>query len=62
MHSRSLAALAESLRAREFSSRELTEHFLSRIDAHDGGLNSYVTVTPERALAQADAADTDSPS
>ncbi|WP_043768650.1 Asp-tRNA(Asn)/Glu-tRNA(Gln) amidotransferase subunit GatA [Algiphilus aromaticivorans] len=57
MHSRSLAALAESLRAREFSSRELTEHFLSRIDAHDGGLNSYVTVTPERALAQADAAD-----
>ena len=57
MHSRSLAALAESLRAREFSSRELTEHFLARIDAHDGGLNSYVTVTPERALAQADAAD-----
>jgi aspartyl-tRNA(Asn)/glutamyl-tRNA(Gln) amidotransferase subunit A len=57
MHSRSIAALAESLRAREFSSRELTEHFLARIDAHDGGLNSYVTVTPERALAQADAAD-----
>ncbi|MCI5104571.1 MAG: Asp-tRNA(Asn)/Glu-tRNA(Gln) amidotransferase subunit GatA [Algiphilus sp.] len=57
MHKDSLAALAEGLRSRRFSSRELTEHFLKRIEQYDEALNSYVTVTAERALAQADAAD-----
>ena len=57
MHTQSLAALAEGLRRRDFSSRELTEHFLGRIDKLDGELNSYVTVTAERALEQAAAAD-----
>jgi aspartyl-tRNA(Asn)/glutamyl-tRNA(Gln) amidotransferase subunit A len=57
MHELSLSEMGEALRAREFSSRELTQHYLDRIAAHDGALNSFITVTPERALAQAEAAD-----
>ncbi|MGH8561702.1 MAG: Asp-tRNA(Asn)/Glu-tRNA(Gln) amidotransferase subunit GatA [Nevskiales bacterium] len=61
MHTRSLKQLATDLRARKISSRELTRHYLDRIAARDsrsrGGLNSFVTVCEERALAQADAAD-----
>lgn len=61
MHTLSLKQLADGLRERKFSSRELTQHYLNRIAALDpkasGGLNSYVTVCEDRALAQADAAD-----
>src|SRR5581483_10382075 len=57
LHELSLRALAEGLRAKKFSSVELTRHYLDRIAAHDKALNSYVTVTAERALAQAAAAD-----
>jgi aspartyl-tRNA(Asn)/glutamyl-tRNA(Gln) amidotransferase subunit A len=57
MHTLSIKALSEGLRAKQFSSRELTQHFLKRIDTHDKALNSFITVTPEQALAQADAAD-----
>jgi aspartyl-tRNA(Asn)/glutamyl-tRNA(Gln) amidotransferase subunit A len=53
----SLAALAAGLRQGAYSSRELTQTFLDRIGAHDGELNSFITVAAERALAQADAAD-----
>jgi len=52
-----IASLARGLRNRAFSSRELTQYFLDRIERLDRELNSFVTVTPERALAQADAAD-----
>jgi aspartyl-tRNA(Asn)/glutamyl-tRNA(Gln) amidotransferase subunit A len=57
MHTLSIKELSDGLRAKKFSSRELTEHFLKRIAAHDGALNSFITVTAERALKQADAAD-----
>src|SRR5690625_2141813 len=57
MHTLSLSELARGLAARESSSRELTEHFLQRIQARDETLNSYITVCRESALAQADAAD-----
>ena len=36
LHSLSIKQLGEGLRARKFSSRELTAHFLKRIEAHDG--------------------------
>ncbi len=49
--------MAAGLAAKKFSSRELTQHYLARIAQHDGALNSYVTVTPDIALAAADAAD-----
>ena len=57
MHKLSLKELSAGLKARRFSSRELTQHYLGRIERHDRDLNSFITVTAERALAQADAAD-----
>lgn len=45
------------LRAREISSRELTQAVLDRIAAVEGEVHAYVTVTGEAALAQADAVD-----
>ncbi|TDU26817.1 aspartyl/glutamyl-tRNA(Asn/Gln) amidotransferase subunit A [Panacagrimonas perspica] len=57
MHTLSLKQLADGLRSKQFSSRELTQHYLKRIETHDPKLNSFITVTPEIALAQADAAD-----
>jgi aspartyl-tRNA(Asn)/glutamyl-tRNA(Gln) amidotransferase subunit A len=57
MHTLSIKQLAESLRAKKFSARELAQHFLQRIEAHEPKLNSFVTVTAEAALQQADAAD-----
>ncbi len=57
MHDKTLTELAAALTAGEFTSRELTEHLLARIERLDGELNSFITVTPEAALAAADAAD-----
>jgi aspartyl-tRNA(Asn)/glutamyl-tRNA(Gln) amidotransferase subunit A len=57
MHTLTLAELAAGLAARRFSSVELTEHFLKRIEQHNPTLNAFITVTRERALAQAQAAD-----
>ncbi|MBM7332443.1 MAG: Asp-tRNA(Asn)/Glu-tRNA(Gln) amidotransferase subunit GatA [Alcanivorax sp.] len=57
MHDKTLTELKAGLQAKDFSARELTEHFLDRIEARDGELNSFITVTREQALRQADAAD-----
>ena len=57
MHDKSVADLQRGLQAREFSSVELTQSCLDRIETLDGRLNSLITVTGERALAQARAAD-----
>ena len=57
MHTLSVSALGEGLRRREFSSVELTTHFLDRIAAHDTALNSFITVTGDGALADAARAD-----
>ncbi len=53
----SLAEAREKLRAKEVSSRELTEAHLAAIEKHNEALNAYNCITPEIALAQADAAD-----
>ncbi|MEO1766594.1 Asp-tRNA(Asn)/Glu-tRNA(Gln) amidotransferase subunit GatA [Thiobacter aerophilum] len=53
----SLKELATQLAARKISSRELTELFLARIEAHNPELNAFITVDREKSLAQADAAD-----
>jgi len=45
------------LRNHDFSSRELTEAFLQRIDALEPQIHAYLTLTPDRALADADIAD-----
>jgi aspartyl-tRNA(Asn)/glutamyl-tRNA(Gln) amidotransferase subunit A len=57
LHDKTISELAAGLRAGEFSSVELTKHYLERIAAHNEALNAYITVTEERALAQAEAAD-----
>jgi len=57
MHNLTIAELVAGLRRRDFTSQELTRHFLARIERLDPRLNSFITVTAERALADAAAAD-----
>ncbi|WP_343595846.1 Asp-tRNA(Asn)/Glu-tRNA(Gln) amidotransferase subunit GatA [Acinetobacter sp.] len=57
LHRLSIRELSEGLASAKFSSRELTQHYLNRISKIDTQVKSYVTVTPEQALSQADAAD-----
>jgi len=57
LHTRTLAELAAGLRARQYSSVELTELFLDRIRASQPALNAFVTITAEHALDAAQAAD-----
>jgi len=45
------------LNRRELSSVELVTHHLERIDRHGEALGAFITLTPERALEQARAAD-----
>jgi aspartyl-tRNA(Asn)/glutamyl-tRNA(Gln) amidotransferase subunit A len=52
-----LATARDELRAKRLSARELAKSYLDAIAALNPRLNAYITVTPERALAQADAAD-----
>ena len=57
MHNLTLVELSKKLKEKEFSSTELTQHFLNRIDKLDGEYNSFITVTAEHALKQAKQAD-----
>ena len=57
LHTLSVAELAAGLRSKQFSATELARHFIARSEAHNGLLNGYITLTPERALADAAAAD-----
>ena len=57
MHNNTIAELSAGLRAKEYSSEELTRTFLKRIEQYDAQLNTFITVTPEHALAQARVAD-----
>lgn len=57
MHTLTLSEMAAGLRAKRFSSVELTQHFLDRIKAHNSTLNAFITITQEQALGAARAAD-----
>jgi aspartyl-tRNA(Asn)/glutamyl-tRNA(Gln) amidotransferase subunit A len=57
MHDKSVVELIAALRQGELSSEELTRACLERVQALDGELNSFITVTQEQALASARAAD-----
>jgi len=57
MHRKSISELSAGLRGGDFSSVELTRHFLDRVARLDPALNSFITVTEEQALAQAGQAD-----
>ena len=47
----------EKLKSREISATELTRAYLDRIEKYGTKLNCYITITPERALADAAASD-----
>ncbi|MDF1600148.1 Asp-tRNA(Asn)/Glu-tRNA(Gln) amidotransferase subunit GatA [Mesorhizobium sp. YIM 152430] len=52
-----IAEARTKLRAKEFTSAELTDAYLSAIDAANGELNAYVKVTPDKAREMAQASD-----
>jgi amidase len=58
LHDLTALEQAAAVRAGEVSPTELVEHSLARIDALDGGLGAFITVTPERALQAASHAET----
>lgn len=51
-----IAELREALDSKKVSAREVTEYYLDRIKKYDSELECYITVTEEKALKQADAA------
>ena len=57
LHQQSICELAAGLRNGEFSSADLTQHFLARIGQLEPSLNAYRLVCSEQALAEARAAD-----
>ena len=57
MHQLSIAEISRKLQAKDFSSTEITQHFIDRIKKLDGELNSFISLTEEAALAQAKIAD-----
>lgn len=57
MHLKSIAELSKHLHAKQISSVELTQHFLSRIKQYEPRINSLITLTAELALEQAQQAD-----
>ena len=57
MHNMTLAEISVGLQQQKFSSKEVTQVFLARIKQHKDQLNCYISVTEQRALADAKAAD-----
>jgi amidase len=57
LHELTAAEQLRALRTREISSRDLTAHYLGRIEQLDADLGAFVTVVPEQALQEAAAAD-----
>ena len=56
-HELTMLEQAAAIRRKELGCAELVEHYLARIDAYDGQLGAFVTVTAEQARARARAAD-----
>ncbi|MDD2724660.1 MAG: Asp-tRNA(Asn)/Glu-tRNA(Gln) amidotransferase subunit GatA [Methylovulum sp.] len=56
MHKKTINQLAQGLRSGDFTSVELTQHFLQRIRQYPE-LNAYITITEDSALQAAGAAD-----
>ncbi len=55
MHNLTIAEQIKGLRNKDFSSLELTQHYLNRIN--DSELNAFISVTSNQALSQAKEAD-----
>ncbi|WP_435605983.1 Asp-tRNA(Asn)/Glu-tRNA(Gln) amidotransferase subunit GatA [Pseudomonas knackmussii] len=57
LHQLTLAEVARGLADKQFSAEELTRALLSRIEQLDPQLNSFISVTADAAVAQAQVAD-----
>ncbi|WP_303290626.1 Asp-tRNA(Asn)/Glu-tRNA(Gln) amidotransferase subunit GatA [Marinobacter sp. SS5-14b] len=57
MHNKSVAELSKELESGKISSLELTQQFLDRLKREDGKYNSFITISDEQALAEAESAD-----
>ncbi|MDF1644493.1 MAG: Asp-tRNA(Asn)/Glu-tRNA(Gln) amidotransferase subunit GatA [Pseudomonadales bacterium] len=57
MHNKTLSEISSGLRNGDFSSEEITRHFLNRINQLDPQFNSFIAVTEEQAIQQARQAD-----
>ena len=57
LHDLTALEQAAAVRTGEVSPTELVEHALARVEALDSGLGAFLTVTPERALAEAGRAE-----
>ena len=56
LHQLGVAELAAQIRSRQVSAVETAQHFLARMQAHEG-LGAFLATDPEVTLAQARAAD-----
>ena len=52
-----IAEAREGLKNKDYTSSELTEAFLTNIEAANGALNAYVAVTEDKAREMAAASD-----
>ncbi len=59
MHTNTIKQILTDLRNKKYSSKELVQAYLDRIKEHNDKLNSFITVTEESALQQAELADKD---
>ena len=57
MDTPTIAQAARLLAAKQLSPVELTRHCLAQIEAHDAELNTFIALTPERAMADARASE-----
>jgi aspartyl-tRNA(Asn)/glutamyl-tRNA(Gln) amidotransferase subunit A len=59
MHTKTIVEQLAALKSGEFSSRELTQHYIERIKVLDNLYNAFITPLEEQALKAADQADAD---
>src|SRR4030043_1174678 len=57
LHTLTIHEAHERLKNRDFSSRELTQALLKRIEEVEPKVKAYITLTPEKALKEAENAD-----
>lgn len=57
LHTLSLSSLRDLFISGAVSAEEITRHFLSRIEKHNGALNAFLSVFPEEALEKARSLD-----
>lgn len=57
MHYKTISEISDDIQTKKISPVELTKYMLDRVEAHDGEAKSYVVVTSEYALSQAQVAE-----